>query len=208
MFLWPNIHPRKRPATHLAASPAPCPPGTQEANPDGAYSCYKLFCDWQTQYCTDGGVMRDEHNQWACLGTCTKRSKATDQFDTCSCTQTGSEAPADFQNSYFCFYGNRAYLDMWTPPPELATKDGAWRSRQDFEATYGPVSLYLSDQDTSYERALTSFLTTDCALMDPIKISVPDTRYTPPLNVTMNFRLNSCGCRKSENSWMKLPDLR
>jgi len=149
-------------------------------------------------------VIRDEASIWTCLGTCTPRDQAPDQPKTCTCSPTASGAlPPDSQSAYHCFYGESANVDMWD-----GTQNGAWPSRAVFESRFGSrLSLWASEDETGYRTAKSSFLTTNCPVLKPIEVLYADPQQQ---NVTLSkyLYLNSCGCRKSAQSWIVYPDFK
>lgn len=177
--------------------------GTAGVDNTGGYHCSKVVCDWQSEYCDDD-VERDSDGEWACMGSCRPRTAEPDKYDTCSCSPpSGSQIVPDFSTSQFCFFGDAAVDSMWTPPPGQGS-GGVWSSMAAFRASFPTVSLYASPANNGYKAATTSFLRTNCPVMRPIRIQAPDPSRGGALS-PQSFYLNSCGCRKDGDMWIKLP---
>ncbi len=178
--------------------------GTSGADTQGGLHCSKLLCNWQTEYCDNPDVQKDENGEWACMGSCQPRTNVTDAYDACTCAPpTGSTVIPDFQGQDFCFYGTAAVPGMWQPPAGSGS-GSTWKSVAAFRAMYSPVSLYLNANQTDYTTALTSFMVSNCPLMRPVSILTPDPKRNNAL-FARSYYLNSCGCRKGDKSWISYP---
>jgi hypothetical protein len=99
---------------------------------------------------------------------------------------------------------------MWAPPSESAMSPGVWRRLTACGDAFGMTSMWSGADFTNYNLATAAFMSTNCPTMKPFYIARRDetggnTANPNPPRIVLATYLNSCGCRKADNSWIDWP---
>lgn len=179
--------------------------------PNGAFYCRQLACDWAKEYC-DGKVEKntDGIDSWGCLGTCKPRALSYYGSNLCSCSVLGKTAVDGH-----CVVGARVPPIVYFAPVDGggAVRRQFWNSLDELQAAVavdsnGDASVEVPfNNEDGIALATEAFLTTNCPTLQPVAVwnsTMFPGRPFPGVSdeyVSLYYPL-SCDCSDSDGWWV------